>query len=44
MSEQSIKAPIDPKDLAARAVFLASDAATTIGGQGRPIHNDRRRA
>jgi NAD(P)-dependent dehydrogenase (short-subunit alcohol dehydrogenase family) len=44
MSEQSIKAMIDPKDIAALAVFLASDAAKSITGQVIPIDNDRQRA
>jgi NAD(P)-dependent dehydrogenase (short-subunit alcohol dehydrogenase family) len=44
MSEQSIKAMIDPKDIAALAVFLASDAAKSISGQVLPIDNDRQRA
>ena len=44
MAEQSIKAMIDPKDIAALAVFLASDAAKSISGQVLPIDNDRQRA
>jgi NAD(P)-dependent dehydrogenase (short-subunit alcohol dehydrogenase family) len=44
MAEQSIKAMIDPKDIAALAVFLASDAAKSISGQVIPIDNDRQRA
>jgi NAD(P)-dependent dehydrogenase (short-subunit alcohol dehydrogenase family) len=44
MGEQSIKAMIDPKDIAALAVFLASDAAKSISGQVLPIDNDRQRA
>jgi NAD(P)-dependent dehydrogenase (short-subunit alcohol dehydrogenase family) len=43
MAAQSIKAMIDPKDIAALAVFLASDAAKSISGQVLPIDNDRRR-
>ena len=35
---------IDPKDIAALAVFLASDAAKSISGQVLPIDNDRQRA
>ena len=35
---------IDPKDVAALAVFLASDAARSISGQVLPIDNDRQRA
>ena len=44
MAEQSIKAVIDPKDTAALAVFLASDAGKSISGQVLPIDNDRQRA
>jgi NAD(P)-dependent dehydrogenase (short-subunit alcohol dehydrogenase family) len=44
MAEQSIKAMIDPKDIAALAVFLASDAAKSISGQVLPIDNDRQQA
>jgi NAD(P)-dependent dehydrogenase (short-subunit alcohol dehydrogenase family) len=44
MAEQSIKAMIDPKDIAQLAVFLASDAAKSISGQVMPIDNDRQRA
>jgi len=44
MAEQSIKGLIDPKDIAALAVFLASDAGKSISGQVLPIDNDRQRA
>jgi NAD(P)-dependent dehydrogenase (short-subunit alcohol dehydrogenase family) len=44
MAAQSIKAMIDPKDIAALAVFLTSDAAKSISGQVLPIDNDRQRA
>jgi NAD(P)-dependent dehydrogenase (short-subunit alcohol dehydrogenase family) len=44
MAEQSIKAMIDPKDIAQLAVFLASPAAKTISGQVIPIDADRQRA
>jgi len=44
MAAQSIKAMTDLKDIAALAVFLASDAAKSISGQVLPIDNDRRRA
>ena len=44
MAAQSIKAMIKPKDIAALAVFLASDAAKSISGQVLPIDNDRQRA
>jgi NAD(P)-dependent dehydrogenase (short-subunit alcohol dehydrogenase family) len=41
---QSIKAMVDPVDIAQLAVFLASDAAKAISGQVIPIDNDRQRA
>jgi NAD(P)-dependent dehydrogenase (short-subunit alcohol dehydrogenase family) len=44
LAAQSIKAMVDPKDIAALAVFLASDAAKSISGQVIPIDNDRQRA
>jgi hypothetical protein len=44
MAAQSIKAMISPKDIAALAVFLASDAGKSISGQVLPIDNDRQRA
>ena len=44
MAEQSIKEMVDPADIAALAVFLASDAAKSISGQVLPIDNDRQRA
>src|SRR5690242_11216524 len=44
MAEQSIKAMIDPKDIAQLAVFLASPAAKSISGQVIPIDNDRQKA
>ena len=44
MTAQSIKAMIKPADIAELAVFLASDAAESIGGQVLPIDNDRQRA
>jgi NAD(P)-dependent dehydrogenase (short-subunit alcohol dehydrogenase family) len=40
MAVQSIKRLVDPKDIAALAVFLASDAAKSISGQMMPIDND----
>ena len=43
MAEQSIKAMIDPKDIAALALFLASDAAKSISGQVVPIDADLQR-
>jgi NAD(P)-dependent dehydrogenase (short-subunit alcohol dehydrogenase family) len=44
MASQSIKAMVDPKDIAQLAVYLASDAAKAISGQAIPIDNDRQRA
>jgi NAD(P)-dependent dehydrogenase (short-subunit alcohol dehydrogenase family) len=41
---QSIKAMVDPNDIAALAVFLASPAAKSISGQVIPIDNDRQKA
>ena len=43
MAAQSIKAMINPKDIAALAVYLASDAGK-ISGQALPTDNDRQRA
>jgi NAD(P)-dependent dehydrogenase (short-subunit alcohol dehydrogenase family) len=40
LSAQSLKRLVDPKDIAALAVFLASDAAKSISGQMLPIDND----
>ncbi len=40
MSIQPIKRLVDPRDIAALAVFLASDAAKSISGQMLPIDND----
>jgi len=44
MAAQSIKAMIKPTDIAALAVFLASDAGKSISGQVLPNDNDRQRA
>jgi len=44
MTNQSLKALIDPRDIAALAVFLASDAAKSISGQVIPIDGDMQRA
>ena len=44
MAVQSIKRMVDPKDIAALAVFLASDAAKSISGQMLPIDNDMQQA
>jgi hypothetical protein len=41
---QSIKAMIEPADIAALAAFLASDAAKSISVRVLPIDNDRPRA
>src|SRR5262245_1625320 len=41
MAVQSVKAMIGAKDIAALAVFLASDASKSISGQVIPIDNDR---
>jgi NAD(P)-dependent dehydrogenase (short-subunit alcohol dehydrogenase family) len=40
MAAQSLQRMVDPKDIAALAVFLASDAAKSISGQMMPIDND----
>jgi NAD(P)-dependent dehydrogenase (short-subunit alcohol dehydrogenase family) len=40
MAAQSIKRLVDPRDIAALAVFLASDAGKSISGQILPIDND----
>src|SRR5256885_6816913 len=44
MSLQSLKRLLDPKGIAALAVFLASDAAKSISGQMVPIDNDMQQA
>jgi len=44
MAVQSIKRLVDPRDIAALAVFLASDAAKSISGQMLPIDNDMQQA
>jgi NAD(P)-dependent dehydrogenase (short-subunit alcohol dehydrogenase family) len=44
MAGQSLKALVDPDDIAALAVFLASDAAKSISGQVLPIDGDMQRA
>jgi NAD(P)-dependent dehydrogenase (short-subunit alcohol dehydrogenase family) len=43
LANQSIKAMVDPKDIAQLAVYLASLAAKAISGQAIPIDNDRQR-
>lgn len=44
MEMQSLKRLVDPKDIAALAVFLASDAGKSISGQMLPIDNDMQQA
>ena len=44
MAVQSIKRLVEPRDIAALAVFLASDAAKSISGQMLPIDNDMQQA
>jgi NAD(P)-dependent dehydrogenase (short-subunit alcohol dehydrogenase family) len=44
MTVQSIKRLVDPRDIAALAVFLASDSAKSISGQLLPIDNDMQKA
>jgi NAD(P)-dependent dehydrogenase (short-subunit alcohol dehydrogenase family) len=41
---QSLKRFVDPKDIAALCVFLASDAGKSISGQVIPIDNDAQKA
>jgi NAD(P)-dependent dehydrogenase (short-subunit alcohol dehydrogenase family) len=41
---QSPKRLVGPKDIAALAVFLASDAAKSISGQMMPIDSDMQQA
>lgn len=43
MSNQSIKRLVQPQEIGALAVFLASDAARSISGQVLPIDNDYQR-
>ena len=44
MAAQSIKRLVDPRDIAALAVFLASDAGKSISGQMLPIDNNMQKA
>jgi NAD(P)-dependent dehydrogenase (short-subunit alcohol dehydrogenase family) len=44
MSIQSLQRFVDPRDIAALAVFLASDAGKSISGQMLPIDNDMQKA
>ena len=43
MQNQSLKHLVDPADIAALALFLASDAAKSISGQVVPIDGDQQR-
>ncbi len=43
MGNQSLRSLVDPKDIAALAVFLASDAGRSISGQALAIDNDIQR-
>ncbi len=43
LANQSLKALVDPADIAQLAVFLASDAAKSISGQVIPIDGDMQR-
>jgi NAD(P)-dependent dehydrogenase (short-subunit alcohol dehydrogenase family) len=43
LANQSLKTFVDPREVAALAVFLASDAAKSISGQALPIDGDRQR-
>lgn len=43
MRNQSLQTLVDPKDIAALAVFLASDAGRSISGQALAIDNDIQR-
>ena len=44
MSIQSLQRFVDPRDIAALAVFLTSDAGKSISGQMLPIDNDLQKA
>jgi NAD(P)-dependent dehydrogenase (short-subunit alcohol dehydrogenase family) len=44
LSIQSLQRFVDPRDIAALAVFLASDAGKSISGQMLPIDNDAQEA
>ena len=43
MANQSLKYLVSPDDIAALAVFLASEAAKSISGQALPIDGDMQR-
>jgi enoyl-[acyl-carrier-protein] reductase (NADH) len=44
MAVQSLKRLVGPKDIAALAVFLASDATKSTSGQMMPIDSDMQQA
>jgi NAD(P)-dependent dehydrogenase (short-subunit alcohol dehydrogenase family) len=44
MGDRSIRQVVDPKDVAALALYLASDAAKMISGQSFPIDGDKQRS
>jgi NAD(P)-dependent dehydrogenase (short-subunit alcohol dehydrogenase family) len=44
LSIQTLKRFVDPKDIAALCVFLASDAGKSISGQVLPIDNGAMKA
>ena len=44
LSMQSLKRFVDPEDIAALCVYLASDAGKSISGQVIPIDNDAHQA
>jgi hypothetical protein len=44
MSIQSLQRFVDPRDIAALAVFLPSDAGKSISGAMLPIDNDTQKA
>ncbi len=44
LASQSLPEPVDPADIAALALYLASDAAKSISGQVLPIDGDMQRS
>ena len=44
LSISSIRKPVDPREVAALCLFLASDAAKSISGQALPIDNDMQKS
>jgi NAD(P)-dependent dehydrogenase (short-subunit alcohol dehydrogenase family) len=40
LAKQSVKRLVDPEEVAALAVFLASDGAKSISGQALPVDGD----